>query len=179
MYNKENVCRALYLRRFFRKKSLSTLLFLNLNRIAQTFYIVENKNYIVNFSILKGKNSQEEQVLEELLRQMDAQRAQMAIELEKLKNLGEKIKEIENKLREVERIIAAGGFKLNTKPVSSKTKEAIKMILQKYGELTPSQLSKLIKLSRTRCNEYLKEMEREGIAVSRIESRKKYYKLRQ
>ncbi|MEM5853498.1 MAG: winged helix-turn-helix domain-containing protein [Candidatus Aenigmatarchaeota archaeon] len=128
--------------------------------------------------ILKKKNSSEEQ-MEELLRQMDAQRARMAIELEKLKNLGEKIQEIESRLREVERIISAGGFQLRTKPVSSKTKEAIKMILQKYGELTPSQLSKLIKLSRTRCNEYLKEMEREGIAISRIESRKKYYKLRQ
>jgi len=132
----------------------------------------------VNLLILKKKNSNEEQ-LEELLRQMDAQRAQMAIELEKLKNLGEKIQEIENRLREVERIISAGGFKFSARPVSSKTKEAIKMILQKYGELTPFQLSKLIKLSRTRCNEYLKELEREGIAESRIESRKKYYKLRQ
>ncbi|MEM5772882.1 MAG: winged helix-turn-helix domain-containing protein [Candidatus Aenigmatarchaeota archaeon] len=132
----------------------------------------------MNLLILKKKNSNEEQ-MEELLRQMDAQRAQMAIELEKLKNLGEKIQEMENRLKEIERIISAGGYKLRTNPVSSKTKEAIKMILQKYGELTPFQLSKLIKLSRTRCNEYLKEMEREGIAVSRIESRKKYYKLRQ
>jgi DNA-binding Lrp family transcriptional regulator len=79
----------------------------------------------------------------------------------------------------MERIISTGGFRLNTKPVTSKTKEAIKMILQKYGELTPLQLSRLIKLSRTRCNEYLKEMEKEGVAISRVESRKKYYKLRQ
>ncbi|MEM7821341.1 MAG: winged helix-turn-helix domain-containing protein [Candidatus Aenigmatarchaeota archaeon] len=132
----------------------------------------------MNLLILKKKNSNEEQMAE-LLRQMDAQRAQMAIELEKLKNLWEKIQEMDSRLREVERIISAGGFKLSTKPVTSKTKEAIKMILQKYGELTPFQLSRLIKLSRTRCNEYLKEMEREGIAVSRTESRKKYYKLRQ
>jgi len=129
-------------------------------------------------SILKGKN-ENELPIEEILRQMDAQRARMAIELEKLKNLGGKIQEIDNRLREMERIISAGGFKLRTKPVTSKTKEAIKMILQKYGELTPFQLSKLIKLSRTRCNEYLKEMEREGILISRIDSRKKYYKLRQ
>jgi DNA-binding transcriptional ArsR family regulator len=138
----------------------------------------KKKILIVSISILKGKN-ENELPIEEILRQMDAQRAQMAIELERLKNLGEKIQEIESRLREMERIISTGGFKLNTKPVTSKTKEAIKMILQKYGELTPLQLSRLIKLSRTRCNEYLKEMEREGILTSRIESRKKYYKLRQ
>ncbi|MEM5766436.1 MAG: winged helix-turn-helix domain-containing protein [Candidatus Aenigmatarchaeota archaeon] len=132
----------------------------------------------MNISILKPKNNNDVQ-LEELLRQMDTQRAQMAIELEKLRNLGMKIQEIENRLKEIERLISVGGFRLKANPVSSKTKEAIKMILQKYGELTPLQLSRLIKLSRTRCNEYLKEMEREGIATSRIESRKKYYKLRQ
>ncbi|MEM5829737.1 MAG: winged helix-turn-helix domain-containing protein [Candidatus Aenigmatarchaeota archaeon] len=103
----------------------------------------------------------------------------MAIEIEKLKNLGEKIKEIDTRLKEIEKVISVGGFRLRTNSVSSKTKEAIKMILQKYGELTPSQLSRLIKLSRTRCNEYLKEMEHEGITTSRIESRKKYYRLRQ
>jgi DNA-binding transcriptional ArsR family regulator len=120
-----------------------------------------------------------EMPIDELLKQMDMQRAQMAIELEKLKNLSAKLREIENRLAEIERVISASEFKLRTKPVSSRTKEAIKIILQKYGELTPLQLSKLIKLSRTRCNEYLKEMEREGITIARIDGRKKYYKLRQ
>ena len=60
-----------------------------------------------------------------------------------------------------------------------KTKEAIRLILQKYREMTPYQLSKLIKLSRTRCNEYLKQMEDDGLTISRTISRKKFYSLRQ
>jgi DNA-binding transcriptional ArsR family regulator len=131
------------------------------------------------FYISKEGKGKMEMPIDELLKQMDMQRAQMAIELEKLKNLSAKLREIENRLAEIERVISASEFKLRTKPVSSRTKEAIKIILQKYGELTPLQLSRLIKLSRTRCNEYLKEMEREGITIARIDGRKKYYKLRQ
>lgn len=128
--------------------------------------------------ILKGKNN-EGSCLEETIRQIDVQRAQMAVELEKLRNLSDKIQKIDSKLREIESIISAGGYKLHTRSITSKTKEAIRMILQKHGELTSAQLSKLIKLSRTRCNEYLKEMEREGITSIRRECRKVYYKLRQ
>jgi len=128
--------------------------------------------------IFKGKNDENASV-EDMIRQMDTQRAQMAIELEKLRNLSDKIQRIDSKLREVENIISSGGFKLQTHPITSKTKEAIRLILQKYGELTSAQLSKLIKLSRTRCNEYLKEMERDELTVSRKDSRKTYYKLRQ
>ena len=127
---------------------------------------------------LKNKPNQESS-MDDMIRHMDMQYAQFAVELEKLKNLKDKIQKIDTKLNEIEKIISSGGFKVQTKPVSSKTKEAIRLILQKYGELTSDQLSKLIKLSRTRCNEYLKEMELEGTTVSRVECRNRLYKIRQ
>ncbi len=99
--------------------------------------------------------------------------------LERLKKLNEKIDRIEAKLKGLDDMVSSGGMSLQPRTISVKTKEAIKLILQKYGKVTPSQLSKLIKLSRTRCNEYLKGMENEGIAISIIDCRKKFYSIRQ
>lgn len=129
-------------------------------------------------SVFKTKKNKTESV-ESVIRQLDGQYAKISFELEKLVDLKQKIEEIDSKLKEVEDIISRGGFKLQTHIVSSRTKEAIRLILKKHGELTSSQLSRLIKLSRTRCNEYLKQMELEGELESRIDCRKKFYKIRQ
>lgn len=129
-------------------------------------------------SIFKS-GDEEKKILEENMKKLDARYASIAIELERLKKLSEKIDKIEAKLKGLDDIVSAGGMSLQPRTIAVKTKEAIKLILQKYGKVTPSQLSRLIKLSRTRCNEYLKEMENEGIALSIIDSRKKFYSLRQ
>jgi DNA-binding Lrp family transcriptional regulator len=57
-------------------------------------------------------------------------------------------------------------------------KKEIISLLKKHKNLSSSQLSKLIGLSRTRCNEYLKELEREEIAENITVGRKKIYRLR-
>lgn len=117
--------------------------------------------------------------LDNSIQRLDAQYARISMEFEKLRNLERKIQRLDSKIREVKGMVSDRPAVLPTNVRSSKTKAAIKLILKKYGELTSKQLSKLIKLSRTRCNEYLKEMERDGDLVSRTESRKKYYSLRQ
>jgi len=129
-------------------------------------------------SIFKSKD-EEKKILEENIKQLDVRYANVAMELERLKKISEKIDKIEAKLKGLDDIVSAGGMSLQPRTISVKTKDAIRLMLQKYGKVTPSQLSKLIKLSRTRCNEYLKEMENEGIALSIIECRKKFYSIRQ
>jgi len=129
-------------------------------------------------SIFKSKD-EEKRILEENLKQLDSRYVNIAMEIERLKKISEKIDRIEAKLKGLDDIISAGGMSLQPRTISVKTKDAIKLMLQKYGKVSPSQLSKLIKLSRTRCNEYLKGMENEGIALSTIECRKKFYSLRQ
>ena len=136
------------------------------------------KEYIV-FVYLFDSKKDEQKSIETLLKQLDLRYAQLAIEIERLKSLNQKIDRIESKLRGIDDVISDSGITLQRRTISVKTKEAIRMILQKYREITPSQLCKLIKLSRTRCNEYLKEMEDEGMAISRTISRKKFYSLRQ
>jgi len=128
--------------------------------------------------IFRSKNDRTE-TNENLIRQLDGQYAKMSIEFEELMNLKQKIEKIDSKLREMEQIISKSSPVFQTRSKSSTTKEAIKLILEKHNELSSAQLSKLMKLSRTRCNEYLKEIEIEGIATSRIYCRKKMYKLRQ
>jgi hypothetical protein len=129
-------------------------------------------------SIFNPKD-EEKRLMEDSLKQLDARYAGIAMELERMKKLDEKIDKIEAKLRGLDDIISSGGMSLQPRTISVKTKEAIRLILQKYGKVSPSQLSKLIKLSRTRCNEYLKEMEDQGEAFSIVECRKKIYSLRQ
>ncbi|MEM5872538.1 MAG: winged helix-turn-helix domain-containing protein [Candidatus Aenigmatarchaeota archaeon] len=129
-------------------------------------------------SIFKFKKDEKE-ILNETIKQMDAHYVKMAYELEKLKNLNRKINTISSKLKVFEEVASNSGIEIKPQTMSVKTKEAIKLILQKHKELTSSELSKIIKLSRTRCNEYLKEMENNGILTSKIRCRKKFYSLRQ
>ncbi|MFH7882328.1 MAG: winged helix-turn-helix transcriptional regulator [Candidatus Aenigmatarchaeota archaeon] len=124
-----------------------------------------------------GKKDEEISV-EDIIKRLDTQYAHLAMEFEKFKILNEKIEKLNSKIMEIEEMISRG-IKFQSRSVSTKTKDAIKLILKKYGELTSEQLSKVLKLSRTRCNEYLKEMEEEGITKSRIVCRKKLYSLRQ
>jgi response regulator of citrate/malate metabolism len=128
-------------------------------------------------TIFKNKTD-EDKVAEDSMRRLDMQYVQMAYELERLAKLSKKVEEIHTKLTEIEQSISSNGIKSQFIPASEKTKNAIKLILQKHGELTALQLSRIIKLSRTRCNEYLKEMELEGITTSRLDCRKKLYRLR-
>lgn len=58
-----------------------------------------------------------------------------------------------------------------------KMKRMVLEILREYSRLTASEMSKKLGLSRTRCSEYLKELEREGIVKGWLVSRKKFYEL--
>ncbi|MFH0896867.1 MAG: winged helix-turn-helix transcriptional regulator [Candidatus Bathyarchaeota archaeon] len=128
-------------------------------------------------SIFKSKNNDKDSVSKNV-REMDINYVKMAYELEKLRSVNRKIDTINTKIRAFEEVASTNGLDIKPQTMSVKTKEAIKLILQKHTELTSSELGRLIKLSRTRCNEYLKEMENNGILTSKINCRKKMYFLR-
>jgi response regulator of citrate/malate metabolism len=128
-------------------------------------------------SLFKSKHKEKDSVSKNV-REMDINYIKMAYELEKLRNVNRKIDTINTKIRAFEAVASTNGLDIKPQTMSVKTKEAIRLILQKHMELTSSELGKLIKLSRTRCNEYLKEMEIEGILSSKINCRKRLYFLR-
>jgi biotin operon repressor len=56
--------------------------------------------------------------------------------------------------------------------------EKIMSLLQDQGKLSSSQLSQIMGLSRTRCNEYFKQMEDLGLVEGIEMGKEKYYKLK-
>lgn len=124
-------------------------------------------------SIFKFKRN-EKDMLSETIRQMDVNYVKMVYELEKVRNLNRKIDTINSRIKAFEEVASTNGLEIKPQTMTVKTKDAIKLILQKHHELTSSELSRIIKLSRTRCNEYLKEMENEGILTSKSIVEKSY-----
>ena len=129
--------------------------------------------------IFGKKKDEKTNEISEMMKLIDSQLSMISMEIEKMKNLASKIENIEKKMAILEELIKEQGIEIKPRPVSEKTKEVIKTLLKKYGSLNAWQLGKLMNMSRTRCAEYLKQMEEEGILVSEWRSRKKYYSLRQ
>jgi predicted transcriptional regulator len=61
--------------------------------------------------------------------------------------------------------------------VEVKRIEKITGLLQTHGKLSSIQLSHLLGMSRTRANEYLKQMETLGLVYGTIDGKEKYYQL--
>lgn len=58
-----------------------------------------------------------------------------------------------------------------------KIKSMIKSLLSEHDKLSCEELAKMVKLSRNRCNEYLKDMERSGTVEGTRVRRKRFYSL--
>lgn len=123
------------------------------------------------------KKSQENDM--EISRQLGNQYIQIFKMHEKINELEGKLGENQRLLSELQRkYIKMGEKGIKTVPYRAKTKAAIRLILKKHVTMTSDQLCKVIGLSRTRCNEYLKELENSGLAESKLVDRKKHYSLK-
>jgi len=98
-----------------------------------------------------------------------------------------KIRELEKKVEHVkrERITEFMELeKLTTKSMEKgesvrtlKIKSMIKSLLSEHEKLSCEELARMVKLSRNRCNEYLKELERAGTVEGTRVRRKRFYSL--
>jgi predicted transcriptional regulator len=102
-------------------------------------------------------------------------------ELENLKNrvkmLEEKTDAIKKDIGVIKDFIFHAYYVREESTRKLKMKMEIKNALERYGKMTASELSKIVNLSRTRCTEYLKEMERKGVVKGFTFKRKKYYEI--
>jgi hypothetical protein len=96
---------------------------------------------------------------------------------DKLFDLDKKIENMEEEVVKMKGLLAKA-YNLREDSVKKiKIKESVRSLLEKHGKLNSVQLSKLINLSRTRCNEYFKEMEKEGIARGITKNRQRFYEI--
>jgi len=112
---------------------------------------------------------------ENVSKQLGIQYVQIFKILDRIEDLSEKVEKNQKLLRELHKRYERKHEKLSLK---KRTREAIILILRRHGKLTSDQLSKIIHLSRTRCSEYLKELQKEKKVESEMVNRKKYYKLK-
>jgi len=72
---------------------------------------------------------------------------------------------------------AAEGKGEKTTIVERKRMEKIAKVLQQHRQLTSAQLSQVMNLSRTRCNEYFKKLEDMGVVEPVLDGKQKFYRL--
>lgn len=118
---------------------------------------------------------------EELNKQLNIQYAHIFKLIEDVREINHKIDRLQQLLEEMSRtkseIPQIVHKESPTLTKRDKTRDAIKLILKRRGKMTSEDLCKIIGLSRTRCNEYLKDLERDKEAKSEIIDRKKYYRI--
>jgi len=85
--------------------------------------------------------------------------------------------EMLNKKIEDLRDVVVGVKKEGESERKKKVKREIVRLIQEHRKLNPSQLGRLLGLSRVRANEYLREMEDEGIVKGMIIKKRKFYML--
>jgi len=124
------------------------------------------------------KRKKNDDLKEGISKQLGVQYVQIFKILERMKELDQKIQENQALLKDLSKKYMRMSNKKSRIPLKERTKAAIRLILKKHRKLTSNQLSKIIHLSRTRCSEYLKEMEKAKIVEGETIRRKKYYKLR-
>lgn len=121
---------------------------------------------------------------------MVAKRVAIAEDLLKIKNLIGKptkrnytqgVEDILVQLRDVNSRLDSVEGKLKLKKESSpaiiKKKSQVVFLMRQHKQLTAAKLGDLLRISRTRSNEYLREMEKDGIVEGVSQGRKKLYRL--
>ena len=116
-----------------------------------------------------------------LKKNLQRESKKMPSEAYDLDHIKERLDEISQKLSSLhERIDTIEGKKSEGKEdgvKKSRVKKIIEDNLREHGKLTSYDLAQILNLSRTRCSEYLNEMERAGAIKGLTFRRKRYYEV--
>ena len=125
------------------------------------------KNDMEHVLILKKNLQRESQKIPSEIHDLEHIKDRLDDISQKLSHLHERIDGLEGKRPEKQ----DDGIK------KSKIKKVIEDNLKEHGKLTSYDLAQILNLSRTRCSEYLNEMERSGQIKGFKIKRKRYYEL--
>jgi len=136
-----------------------------------------------------GRKSQKKNDMEHLLilkKNLQRESRRQPSEAYDLDHIKERLDDISQKLSNLhERIDGLEGTKHTSEKSTedgikkSRIKKTIESNIREHGKLTSYDLAQILSLSRTRCSEYLNEMERAGVIKGVTFRRKRYYEIRQ
>ena len=136
-----------------------------------------------------GRKSQKKNDMEHLLilkKNLQREYRRQPSEAYDLEHIKERLDDISQKLSNLhERIDGLEGTKHTSEKSTedgikkSRIKKTIESNIREHGKLTSYDLAQILSLSRTRCSEYLNEMERAGVIKGVTFRRKRYYEIRQ
>ena len=133
------------------------------------------KDYFHELSIIARE--EREKILKERIREIVSEELNNSGVSKRIDDISKYTKSIEKKLEDLKSSLVPLSRSKSDTIRKIKMKRMIIELLNKQKRLTASELSIKLNLSRTRCSEYLTELERDGVAKGVVISRQKFYEL--
>jgi len=133
------------------------------------------KNYLQELSVIARE--EREKVLKERIREIVNEELKNSGIHKRLDDIFTHSKNVDKKLENLKNSLVPLSRSKSDTIRKIKMKRMIIELLKKHNRLTSSDLSVKLDLSRTRCSEYLTELERDGVAKGIVVSRQKFYEL--
>ena len=133
------------------------------------------KDYFHELSIIARE--EREKILKERIREIVSEELNNSGVSKRIDDISTYTRSIEKKLEDLKSSLVPLSRSKSDTIRKIKMKRMIIELLNKQKRLTASELSIKLNLSRTRCSEYLTELERDGVAKGIVISRQKFYEL--
>lgn len=133
------------------------------------------KDYFHELSIIARE--EREKILRERIREIISEELKNSGIHKRIDDISTNTKNVDKKLEDLKNSLVPLSRSKSDSIRKLKMKRMIIELLKKHNRLTSSDLSVKLDLSRTRCSEYLTELERDGVAKGVVVSRQKFYEL--
>jgi DNA-binding Lrp family transcriptional regulator len=133
------------------------------------------KDYLYELS--KIAREEREKILREKIREIIEEELINCGVHKRIDDISKSLKNMDKRLEDLKSSLVPLSRSKDDSIRKLKMKRMIVELLNKHNRLTASDLSAKLNLSRTRCSEYLTELERNGVTKGLVISRQKFYEL--
>jgi DNA-binding transcriptional ArsR family regulator len=133
------------------------------------------KEYLSELS--KIARDEREKILREKIREIVLEELKNSGIIERLDDISKFTKSVDKKMEDMKSSIAPLSRSKTDSIRKLKMKRVVIELLNKHKRMNASDMSVRLNLSRTRCSEYLTELEKAGVTKGVILSRQKFYEL--
>lgn len=135
----------------------------------------EKKNYISDLT--KIAKEEREKILREKIREIISEELESSGINQRIVDISKSVNSVDKKIENLKSSLVPLSRSKTDSLRKMKMKRMILELLSKHRRLTASDVSVKLNLSRTRCSEYLTELEKSGVTRGFVVSRQKFYEL--